>query len=357
MTREPAYHHSTSLSAALQIVIRRAGASDAERLSRFAASSFRDAFGAQNTAEDMATYVASTFSPGIQAAEIAEADSDVLVVEPADGGANAELLGYAHLSLGAPTSPVKAPAPIELRRFYIARALHGTGAAAKLMDAVLATSRARGAETLWLGVWEKNPRAIAFYVKHGFTDVGQQSFQLGHDLQSDRIMVRPLGPAPVLGPYFPVSMWKFVVMSLLTLGIYDIYWTYYQWKRIRDREREELSPFWRTFFGFLWNFSLLPRIAASGAKHQVPVGWNGTALALGYLVSQFSLLLPMPWQMIGFVAFAPLIPAAITIERINRAAGATEDPNARFSGGNWIAMILGGPIILLALLLAMLALA
>jgi ribosomal protein S18 acetylase RimI-like enzyme len=178
------------------VVIRRARASDAERLSRFAAASFRDAFGAQNTAGDMATYLATTFAPGIQAAEIAESDSDVLLVEPLveplGAGGLAELLGYAHLSLGAPPSPVEAPVPIELRRFYVARPLHGSGIAARLMDAVVNTSRARGARTLWLGVWEKNPRAIAFYAKHGFTIVGQQAFQLGRDRQSDRIMARPL---------------------------------------------------------------------------------------------------------------------------------------------------------------------
>jgi GNAT superfamily N-acetyltransferase len=176
----------------VDFVIRRAHATDAERLSHFAAASFRDAFGAQNTAEDMAMHLASTFSASIQATEIAETDTDILLVEAADAKGDAELLGYAHLSLGSPPDPVDAPAPIELRRFYVARTLHGSGVAARLMEAVIATSVTRGARTLWLGVWEENPRAIAFYGKHGFTDAGRQSFQLGGDLQSDRIMVRPL---------------------------------------------------------------------------------------------------------------------------------------------------------------------
>ena len=337
-----------------EVVIRRARATDAERLSRFAASSFRDAFGAQNSAEDMATYLASTFSPGIQAAEIAEAGTDVLLVEAVDAGEDAELLGYAHLSLGAPPGPLEAPAPIELRRLYLSRALHGSGVAARLMDAVVATSRARGARTLWLGVWERNPRAIAFYGKHGFTDVGQQTFLLGRDLQTDRLMVRPLDAASIPAPYFPVSTWKFIVLSFLSFGIYDIYWMYFQWKRIRDRENTDLSPFWRTFFGFVWMFNLLARIAASGARHEVPVAWSGTTLALAYLVLQFSFVLPSPWQLVSFGAFVPLVPAARAIERINRAAGATEDPNASFSPGNWIGMIIGGLIMLLALLGALL---
>jgi hypothetical protein len=159
-----------------------------------------------------------------------------------------------------------------------------------------------------------------------------------------------LDPAPIPGPYFPVSVRKFVVLSFLSFGIYDIYWTYRQWRRIRDHEHEDVSPFWRTFFGFAWNFSLLPRIAASGRKYQVPVGWSGTTLALGYLVMQFCTRLPDPGFLIAFLSFIPLIPAAQAIERINTAAGATEDPNATFTGGTWIAMILGGLCMLVILI-------
>ena len=60
------------------------------------------------------------------------------------------------------------------------------------MAAVFAAARARGAQTVWLGVWEHNARAIAFYHKHGFEDVGSHEFVLGTDHQIDRLMARPL---------------------------------------------------------------------------------------------------------------------------------------------------------------------
>jgi len=50
----------------------------------------------------------------------------------------------------------------------------------------------RGAHTLWLGVWERNERAKAYYKKSGFTDVGSHVFMVGDDAQTDRILVRPL---------------------------------------------------------------------------------------------------------------------------------------------------------------------
>jgi ribosomal protein S18 acetylase RimI-like enzyme len=57
------------------------------------------------------------------------------------------------------------------------------------MDSVFAQAQARHARTLWLGVWEHNPRAIAFYRKRGFQDVGSHEFLLGQDRQTDRLMV------------------------------------------------------------------------------------------------------------------------------------------------------------------------
>lgn len=172
--------------------IRRASPDDAERLSRFAAESFRDAFGAENTAEDMALYLSTTFTPALQAAEIADAASDILLAErPGDDGA-LELAGYAHLVQGAPLVAVHAPAPIELKRFYVSRRWHGAGLARHLLDEVVLAARERGARTLWLGVWERNPRAIAFYMKSGFAQIGTQEFLLGRDRQVDRVMTRAL---------------------------------------------------------------------------------------------------------------------------------------------------------------------
>jgi hypothetical protein len=163
-------------------------------------------------------------------------------------------------------------------------------------------------------------------------------------------LIEVLDPPPVPGPFFPVSIRKFCVLSLLSWGIYDIYWAYYQWKRIKEREGEDLSPFWRAFFAPIWMFYLLPRIAATGGKYHAPVGWNGSTLALGYLVLQFAVRLPDPWWLVTLFSFVPLVPAAIAVERINKAAGATEDPNARFTGGNWVGMIFGGLFLALVLL-------
>ena len=60
------------------------------------------------------------------------------------------------------------------------------------MDEVERAARHLGGIAIWLGVWERNPRAIAFYEKCGFRDVGSQLFIVGSDPQTDRVMVRSI---------------------------------------------------------------------------------------------------------------------------------------------------------------------
>jgi ribosomal protein S18 acetylase RimI-like enzyme len=174
------------------IRIRRATPADAAALSDFAARLFEATFGPDNDPEDMAAYLRATFSPERQAAEIADPAAVWLVAEDG-GGASDGFAGYAHLIAGATTDGVSGPAPLEVRRFYVARDWQGRGVAQALMDAVVRTAGERGARTLWLAVWQRNARAIAFYRKAGFAQVGTQTFQLGRDVQQDFVMARPLG--------------------------------------------------------------------------------------------------------------------------------------------------------------------
>jgi ribosomal protein S18 acetylase RimI-like enzyme len=167
--------------------IRSAEPGDAAALAQFAEESFRDAFERFNSAEDMASYVASAFDSELQRTEIADVHGAVLLVESAEG-----IVGYAQLLLAACPSEVEARPAMELQRFYVARDHHGSGVAQRLMHAALEVAAEHGAAAIWLGVWARNARAISFYRKVGFVDAGSKSFVLGMDLQTDRIMWRPV---------------------------------------------------------------------------------------------------------------------------------------------------------------------
>jgi GNAT superfamily N-acetyltransferase len=171
----------------LTVRVRPAGAPDAPWLAALAERTFRETYTAHNTPDDMERYVAAHFGPALQEAELRDPRRITLVAEEAGRAA-----GYAQLARGPAPESVTGPAPMEIVRFYVDRPWHGGGVAQTLMAAAASMARAAGARTLWLGVWERNERAIAFYRKSGFADVGTKIFVLGTDHQRDLVLARPL---------------------------------------------------------------------------------------------------------------------------------------------------------------------
>lgn len=171
----------------MTFLLREALSRDAAHLAEFGAAVFEEAFGAQNDPAHLAAYLAEAFNEEKQAAEIADQEHHTLLLEI--GGL---LAGYAQLRRGPAPPCVTLPAPIELKRFYLAAPFRGEGLADRLMGAAAGKALALGGRSLWLGVWEENPRGRAFYAKCGFEDVGSQIFQVGGDPQTDRVLVRPL---------------------------------------------------------------------------------------------------------------------------------------------------------------------
>lgn len=169
------------------LTIRRATPADANLLAEFGARTFSDTFAADNTPEDMAAYLAAAFSPSMQAAELADPRATLLVAE-----AEGEVAGYAHLRAGEAPGCVSGDKPVEIVRLYAGRAYHGRGVGAALMRACLEAAQEAGGATLWLGVWERNARARAFYGRWGFREVGAHEFRLGTDMQTDILMEKAL---------------------------------------------------------------------------------------------------------------------------------------------------------------------
>lgn len=170
-------------------IIRQASAADAELLAALGAQTFCETFAADNSPENMAAYLASSFGPALQATELADPESLFLIAE-VDGIA----AGYAKLKPGSPPRSVTDRKPIELVRLYVSRDWLGRGVGAALMRVCIDEARQQGHHTLWLGVWEHNDRARAFYRKWNFRDVGRHIFQLGEDKQTDILMERSLRP-------------------------------------------------------------------------------------------------------------------------------------------------------------------
>ncbi len=169
----------------VQVSIRKANATDANLLADLGSRTFQETFSGDNTPEDMATYLTSSFSVERQIADLADPAWTALIAEVDGVGA-----GYAKLRSGSPATTVVGAKPVELVRLYVLHEWLGRGVGEKLMRACLNEARSAGYETIWLGVWERNARAQAFYRKWNFRPVGEQIFQLGSDPQRDIVMER-----------------------------------------------------------------------------------------------------------------------------------------------------------------------
>jgi GNAT superfamily N-acetyltransferase len=168
--------------------IREGTLADAAVLAELARRTFYDTFASTNDASDMAIHLARAYGVAQQTAELSDPAMLTLLVE-SDGVA----IAYAQLRTGHVPDCVTGAGPIELWRFYISQDWHGRGVAQSLMERVKADARGRGAKTLWLGVWEHNQRARAFYAKCGFARAGEHLFLFGSDPQTDLVLVAPLG--------------------------------------------------------------------------------------------------------------------------------------------------------------------
>ncbi|WP_266368195.1 GNAT family N-acetyltransferase [Tellurirhabdus rosea] len=164
------------------IIIRPAVTADSEALCRLARQTMWEAFGPpHNRAEDVLAYLDEALTPDLTREELADPKARFLVAETAAG----ELVGYAKLRRQRPPRQLRGQQAIEIQRLYVAHNQVGTGLGRRLMDACRELARAEGFQVFWLGVWERNERAIAFYKKMGFSRIGWHYFQFGSERQRD----------------------------------------------------------------------------------------------------------------------------------------------------------------------------
>ena len=172
------------------VVIRRCLVSDAADLAAFAARTFAAAFANCTSADDMQAHLAATYRPDLQARELADPTVITLLALQ-----DSRIVAYAQVRRN-PMAPacVTQPDAVELQRFYADRSLHGTELTTRLMQRALAAARELGGRYAWLGVWERNSRAMAFYRKAGFDEIGSTHYVVGSDRQIDRVFIVALSP-------------------------------------------------------------------------------------------------------------------------------------------------------------------
>ncbi|WP_406816212.1 GNAT family N-acetyltransferase [Mycobacterium sp. M23085] len=173
--------------------IARADSGDAVELAAVAAQTFPLACPPTATAENIASFIDTNLSANRFAEYLNDADR-AIVTARRDG----RIVGYAMLVRGVSDHPgveqaVRSRPAAELSKMYVQRDHHSRGAAAALMEHVLAVAADWGVRCVWLGVNRANQRAQRFYLKSGFVVNGTRTFRLGAGIESDYVMTRELG--------------------------------------------------------------------------------------------------------------------------------------------------------------------
>lgn len=164
--------------------IRKGRSTDAAQLAEFAERVFLEVFGPDNDPQQMEAHLAVNYSPTRQAAEIEDPNVITLIAE-----SSGTICGYAQIRRGHSPQQIQNDNTLELWRFYVDAPWRGRGLAQDLIADVFKSAHIFGGRSLWLSVWEKNPRAIAFYKKSGFQQAGKLDFYLGSERQTDLLLV------------------------------------------------------------------------------------------------------------------------------------------------------------------------
>ncbi len=150
--------------------------------------------------------------------------------------------------------------------------------------------------------------------------------------------------------FFAVSPVKMVLLSVCTLGAYQIYWFYKHWVLIKERSEPLIIPWARAFFGFFWCYSCFEFIRNEERRLDIEPTLAAGPLATGWIAVSLAWRLPEPYFLIGFLAPLLLVPAQRHVNHINSLVAPGHDKNARFTAWNWLAIVAGGIFIGLILL-------
>ncbi len=170
-----------------EIIIRYASNDDAELIADLSRKTFYETFGYVNTKENMDKFMNEQFSREMLIREVSEPGNTFLLAFDGDIP-----VGYVRMREGRKFPEFEDKDSIEIVRIYAVNTYIGMGIGKQLMRQCIFIAKELKKEIIWLGVWEKNPRAIAFYAKWGFEKFAEHNFLLGDDLQKDWLMMKKL---------------------------------------------------------------------------------------------------------------------------------------------------------------------
>lgn len=164
-------------------IVRIAKDRDLSTLQSVAKSTFIATYGTYNTPENMRVYLETHFSEKAIIAQLNDSEVQFFLAEQND-----TIIGYIKVNKGSAQTESDYPNTLEIERIYVIPEFHGKGHGRLLLQKAIEVAKEDHLDSVWLGVWDQNPKAIAFYERNGFSTFGVHEFLLGDDPQRDYIM-------------------------------------------------------------------------------------------------------------------------------------------------------------------------
>jgi hypothetical protein len=150
--------------------------------------------------------------------------------------------------------------------------------------------------------------------------------------------------------FFAVSVQKLIVMSVCTLGLYQIYWFYKHWVLIKERSEPHITPWARALFGIFWCYSCFDFIRKDERQVDIEPTLSAGLLAFGWIGLELASQLPGRYFLCSFLAPLLLIPVQAHVNQINALVAPDHDRNARYTAWNLLAVVVNAIFIGLVVL-------
>ncbi|KQO12401.1 GNAT family N-acetyltransferase [Paenibacillus sp. Leaf72] len=171
----------------MSINIKKCTIEDVRLLQEVSVETFIETFSHQNSPENMKAYLEKAFNFNQLEKELCNSSSEFFFIY-----SNEEIAGYLKQNTDDAQTEIMGSDSLEIERIYIRNKFHKQGLGKHLINKAVHVAIERNKEKIWLGVWEKNEGAIAFYKKIGFVQTGAHSFYMGDEEQIDFIMTKSL---------------------------------------------------------------------------------------------------------------------------------------------------------------------
>ncbi|GGI56151.1 GNAT family N-acetyltransferase [Winogradskyella haliclonae] len=163
--------------------IRKVKIQDINKLAEIGKRTFFETFSSENSEENMTEYLENRFSSKKLRTELADPNAEFYFAE-----LDSKIIGYLKVNSGKSQTEIQDENSLEIERIYVLKKFHGKKIGQILYEKAVELANEKKVEYIWLGVWEKNPRAIRFYKKNGFVEFDKHIFKLGDDEQTDIMM-------------------------------------------------------------------------------------------------------------------------------------------------------------------------